>query len=170
MLPHCALWAEAEDIIAAMIDPSMELLSTVVISGVERLTANPDDAQVWTELAAACQMTNDRDAELEAAITERDPVKLKALVDAWQSGKRHLPAEDREVLKRAMKAFRKSLKVTRLAAETKLGGGPMSSGSDSRVVGIQPPPRYPKPVWMELVRQGRLTTDRRGLFELPPGE
>ena len=95
---------------------------------------------------------------------------LKALREEWFGGKRHLPACDRGVLKRAMKAYRKSLKVTRLAAESKLGGGPMSGGSDSLVVGIQPPPRYPHAVWMELVRQGRLATDRNQVtFELPPG-
>jgi hypothetical protein len=153
-----------------MKDPNMELLSTVVISVLDRLGADPGDGGAWDDLQSARALTKCDDPELASAAEAHDVDGLRALVEAWHSGKRHLPSCDREVLKRALKAFRKSLKVTRLAAESKLGGGPFSRGSDSQIVGIQPPPRYPMPVWMELVRQGRLVTDRRGTFELPPGE
>lgn len=153
-----------------MINPDMELLSTVAIATSTRLAANPDDAEAWGELQSAIVATQDEGAELALAVELRDADELRRIADAWASGKLDLPACDRAVLKRAMKAFRKTLKVTRLAAETRLGGGPFSAGSDSRVVGCQPPPRYPMAVWMELVRQGRLATDRRGTFELPPGE
>jgi len=152
-----------------MIDPNMELLSTVVVSAVERLAANPGDASVWEEVRATRDLTADDDPDLAAAIEAQDVASLQSLVEEWNSGQRLLPACDRAVLKRAMKAFRKSLKVTRLDAESKLGGGPLSSGTDSLVVGIQPPRRYPLAVWMELVRQGRLATDGRGTFELPSG-
>ena len=152
-----------------MIDPNMELLLTVVIATIERLAADSQDTSAWSELASAREVTKDDGPELAQAIEDQDAAALQALVEEWHGGKRHLPACDRDVLKRAMKAYRKSLKVTRLAAESHLGGGPLSGGSDSTVVGIQPPPRYPMPVWMELVRQGRLMTDRRGTFELPPG-
>ncbi len=147
----------------------MELLTTVVVSTLERLAADPADAAAWTELEAARELTEDDDPDLARAIEERAADGLRSLVDEWHGGKRHLPACDRGVLKRALKAFRKSLKVTRLAAESNLSGGPFSKGTDSQIVGIQPPPRYPMPVWMELVRQGRLATDNRGTFELPPG-
>lgn len=153
-----------------MINPDMELLSTVAIHSAQRLAANPAEVEAWTDLQSAIEETKDDGPELAQAVAERDAAQLQALADAWMNSKRDLPACDRAVLKRAMKAFRKTLKVTRLAAETRLGGGPFSAGSDSRVVGCQPPPRYPLAVWMELVRQGRLATDRRGTFELPPGE
>jgi hypothetical protein len=67
-----------------------------------------------------------------------------------------------------MKAYRKSLKVTRLDAESTIGGGPMSSGRRSRIAGITPPPRYPREVWDELARQGRLVDAKHGIYELPP--
>lgn len=153
-----------------MINPDMELFSTVAIATSQRLAADPNDSAAWDELVSAIELTKDEGPELAAAVADRDATQLAALIAAWTGGKRDLPACDRAVLKRAMKAFRKTLKVTRLAAETRLGGGPFSSGSDSRVVGCQPPPRYPMAVWIELVRQGRLATDRRGTFELPPGE
>lgn len=153
-----------------MIDPNMELLSTVVLGTIERLSADPEDAGAWEELQAARLVTKDDTPELGAALEERDVAALQSLVEEWHSGKSHFPQCDRDVLKRAMKAFRKSLKVTRLAAESKLGGGPLSGGSDSQVVGVEPPRRYPLAVWMELVRQNRLATDGRGTFELPPGD
>lgn len=75
----------------------------------------------------------------------------------------------KEVLKKAMKAFRKRLKVTRLDDESRLGYGPMSGGGKSAVVAITPPNQYPREVWDELARQGRLRYLGQGLFELTDG-
>ena len=50
----------------------------------------------------------------------------------------------KEELKKAMKAFRKRLKVTRLDDESRMGYGPMSGGNKSGVVAITPPNQYPK--------------------------
>lgn len=72
----------------------------------------------------------------------------------------------REELKRAMKAFRKRLKVTRLDDESRLGYGPMSGGGKSGVVAITPPSQYPRAVWDELVKQERLRYLGQGLYEL----
>ena len=71
-----------------------------------------------------------------------------------------------EQLKQALKAFRKRLKLTRLDAESNLGGGPLSSGRDSGIVAILPPQGYPQAVWDELVRQGKLKPAGRGTYEL----
>ena len=112
--------------------------------------------------------TREREIELARTIDARDRDALEAIVAQWRSGKRQLPEQDRDVLKRALKAFRKSLKVTRLDAESSLAGGPMSSGRQSGIQGIRPPERYPREVWEELARQGRLVAVKHGLFELPP--
>ena len=152
-----------------MIDPNMELVSTVVLATIESVTADASNTAAWDELQSAFTVTKCDDEELGLAIEMQDIDELNRLVEEWHSAKRHYPVCDRDVLKRAMKAYRKSLKVTRLAAETKLGGGPLSGGSESTVVGIMPPPRYPKAVWYELARQKRLMTDGKGTFELPPG-
>ncbi|MBI5759907.1 MAG: hypothetical protein HZA46_15420 [Planctomycetales bacterium] len=71
-----------------------------------------------------------------------------------------------EELKKALKAFKKRLKLTRLDHESRLGYGPMSSGSNSALVAIPPPNQFPKPVWDELVRQGKLKYLGQGLYEL----
>jgi hypothetical protein len=71
-----------------------------------------------------------------------------------------------EQLKAAMKAFRKRLKLTQLDDQSRLGVGPMSSGRQSGITAIEPPNQFPRAVWDELVRQGKLKTMDEGLYEL----
>jgi len=71
-----------------------------------------------------------------------------------------------EVLKRAFKAFKKRLKLTRLDEESNLGVGPMSGGRHSGIVAITPPNQYPREVWEALVAQGRLKNAGQGMYEL----
>lgn len=78
-------------------------------------------------------------------------------------------AVDRETLKRALKAFRKRLKLTRLNEESKLGRSPLTGGKHSDVVAIMPPRQYPPEVWAELVRLGRLRDAGNGFYELVEG-
>ncbi len=73
-----------------------------------------------------------------------------------------------ENLKRALKAFRKRLKITRLDAESSLGGGPLSGGRKSGIVAIRPPTQYPQEVWDKLVETGKLKSVGHVLYE--PGE
>ena len=109
------------------------------------------------------------DPEVHAALQARDPDALRAILDGWNTGERLLLERDRAVLKRAMKAYRKRLKVTLLDAESSVAGGPMSAGRESNIVGMVPPERYPDDVWQLLARQGRLVDDGRGTYGLPPG-
>jgi hypothetical protein len=72
-----------------------------------------------------------------------------------------------EVLKAALKAFRKRLKVTRLDHDSRIGRGPMSSGQTSIIDGITAPDQYPRSVWEELVKQGKLKHSTHGMYSLP---
>jgi hypothetical protein len=148
-----------------MFDPQMELLLTVL----QRTVDDPTDER-FAEARQAYDAIDDEDADVAAALESKDATGLGAVVGAWLSGARLLLLHDREVLKRAMKAYRKSLKVTRLDEESSLGGGSgMTSGRQSSIVGIRPPERYPIDVWKELARQKRLIDSGHGTFELPPG-
>ncbi|MCY2965762.1 MAG: hypothetical protein NT069_19390 [Planctomycetota bacterium] len=71
-----------------------------------------------------------------------------------------------EQLKLALKAFKKRLKLTRLDAESKIGVGPMSGGAGWGIVGIVPPNQYPRAVWEELVKQGKLKHAGSGMYSL----
>jgi hypothetical protein len=77
-----------------------------------------------------------------------------------------VPAPTPEELKRAFKAFKKRLKLTRLDAESHISGGPLSSGRRSDIVAISPPGEFPQAVWDALVKQGRLKPAGRGVYEL----
>jgi hypothetical protein len=70
-----------------------------------------------------------------------------------------------ETLKSAIRAFKKRLKLTRLDDESKITVRPMTSGGKSEVQSILPPDSYPRAVWDELVKQGRLRYAGNGFFE-----
>jgi hypothetical protein len=75
---------------------------------------------------------------------------------------------DPEQLKAAFTAFKKRLKLTRLDDESKLGGGrPTTTGRKSNVAGIQPPNQFPREVWQELARQGRIKDVGGGFYTMP---
>jgi hypothetical protein len=72
----------------------------------------------------------------------------------------------KEEVKRAFKAFRKRLKLTRLDEESGIAGGPLSSGRSSDIVAIMPPQGFSQAVWDELVKQGKLKYAGHGTYEL----
>jgi hypothetical protein len=72
-----------------------------------------------------------------------------------------------EVLKSAYNAFKKRWKLTRLDQESRIGRGPMSSGQKSAIAGIVPPDQFPRAVWEELVKQGRLKYTGSGFYAMP---
>ncbi len=76
-------------------------------------------------------------------------------------------APSAEELRKAMKAFKKRLKLSRLDDESALGHGPMTGGRSSGIVAIMPPHQYPKEVWAALVEQGRLKYAGQGMYQLP---
>lgn len=75
-------------------------------------------------------------------------------------------APDAETCRRALKAFRKRLALTRLDDESKLGHSPLSKGEGSSITAIIPPHEWPEPVWRELARQGKLRDIGHGFYEL----
>jgi len=74
-----------------------------------------------------------------------------------------------EVLKSAIKAFKKRLKLTALDADSSVGRGPFSGGPKG-VYAIQAPSQFPREVWEELCRQGKLRDSGHGMYELAKGE
>jgi len=74
-----------------------------------------------------------------------------------------------EDLKKALKAFRKRLKMQQLEEDSRLGHSPLT-GSKTKIVSIQPPLGFGREVWEELADQGFLKRDGRGFFELMPGK
>lgn len=71
--------------------------------------------------------------------------------------------EDR---KKALKAFKKRLKLARLDDESGLSRG---GGRKSGIVGIGPPPGHPPGIWEELVAEGKLKREMAGTYSLVQG-
>jgi len=74
-----------------------------------------------------------------------------------------------EVLKSALKAFKKRLKLTSLDEDSRLGRSAFSGGH-AGVFAVRPPNQFPQEVWDELCKQGKLRNSGHGLYELPKGE
>ena len=75
-----------------------------------------------------------------------------------------------EELRKALKAFKKRLKLTKLDDESKLGVGPIKSGASERIVSIQPPAGFGREIWEELAEKGYLKRDTGGFYELVEGK
>lgn len=71
-----------------------------------------------------------------------------------------------EELKRAMKAFKKRLKLARLDDESGLSRG---GGKKSGISGIAPPTGHPPGIWEELVGKGKLKREMAGTYSLVEG-
>jgi hypothetical protein len=89
-------------------------------------------------------------------------------IDKMEEKDTQVPSEDisPEILKRAMKAFKKRLKLTALDEDSRLGRGALTGGAKG-VCAIQPPNQFPPEVWHELHRQGKLRNSGHGLYEIP---
>ena len=72
-------------------------------------------------------------------------------------------------MKKALKAFKKRLKLTMLDEESKLGYGPMS-GAKNKITAIKPPAGFGGEVWIELGEKGFLKADGGGFYQLVPGK
>ena len=70
-----------------------------------------------------------------------------------------------EELKKAMKVFKKRLKMTRLDDESRLGRSPLTGGGTG-IEAITPPREFPREVWDELVKRGLLTADGDGFYRV----
>jgi hypothetical protein len=79
-----------------------------------------------------------------------------------------MPASE-EDLKKALKAFKKRLKLTQLEDDSKLGHSPLT-GAKSKVVAIQPPMGFGREIWVELSEKGYLKDDGGGFYQLMPGK
>lgn len=115
--------------------------------------------RVPADQAAAAKAVADRDVEaLDAVVTRLEQPEAPAEPAAED------PPVSEEEMTRALKAFRKRLKVTRLAEESKLGGRYTSGGRKSEVYAMQPPAEFPPHVWRALVKAGKLRDTGRGFY------
>lgn len=76
-------------------------------------------------------------------------------------------AIDEEQLKRAMTAFKKKIKSTKLDDVSGLGGRYTTRGKESSINAVTAPREFPPAVWQELVKRGRLKSVGQGMYQMP---
>jgi len=126
-------------------------------------------ANEWKQVFRLLQKTGLPQKRFAGIVGMRDLAGLGELVEEIRdpaAAAANDETPDAETCKRALRAFRKRLAVTRLDDESKLGRGPLSKGSDDSYASIEPPNEWPEPVWRELVRQGKLRYIGHGFYEL----
>ncbi|MEM7621788.1 MAG: hypothetical protein AAF235_01130 [Planctomycetota bacterium] len=109
-------------------------------------------------------------ARLTAALRAKDLAELDAMVLELEGKSAPAPeAEhsiDKATLDHALAAFKKRLKLGRLADESTLGGRYTSGGKQSKIDAIIAPSEFPKEVWDALVQEGRLEYTGQGFYKL----
>ncbi|MFW6132730.1 MAG: hypothetical protein ACOC8F_02445 [Planctomycetota bacterium] len=127
-------------------------------------------ASEWKQAYRALQKTDLPSGRITGVVGMRNVDGLADLIDQFRAPGEAPDGEgapDAETCRRALRAFRKRAKLTRLDDESQLGHGPLSRGAGSEPTAIVPPREWPEPVWRELVRQGKLRYVGHGLYQLP---
>ncbi len=84
----------------------MELLLTVLVAVVDSTQSDGQPAASWADAQAAMALCGEIEEDLELAVSAQDVDELRSILEQWFCGKRYLLEHDRDVLKRAMKAYR----------------------------------------------------------------
>lgn len=152
-----------------MTDAENWLLRTRLRDAHARIAAAPGTdaaAAAWRAAQAAVQAAGaGEDADVALPVLERDLQALDALLAAWDARKLPLSGWDQAVLKRAMNAYKRRLKLTRADDEFSSSRSPFSRGASSGINGTRPPEQYTQDIWALLVAQGRLRDGGDGLLE-----
>lgn len=149
------------------------LLRTRLSQVRDRLLGTTDPLEVaaaWRDALAAVGAAGEgENADVALPVLEQDLESLEALLGAWSARSLPLVAWDQAVLKRAMNALKRRLKLTRADDEFSSSRSPFSRGASSGIRGTRPPEQYSQDIWDLLVAQGRLRDGGDGLLELGVG-
>jgi len=123
-------------------------------------------AAAWVEAQAVVSAAGAaEEAEVALPVLERDLPLLEALLKGWEARTLPLVAWDQAVLKRALNAYKRRLKLTRADDEFSSSRSPFSRGASSGIMGTRPPEQYSQDIWDLLVQRGRLRDAGDGLLE-----
>jgi len=162
----------ASGTLASVTTPENWLLCNKLRALCAELDAANDETReaIWRRLEFTLEKAGaEEDADLMLPVLERSLPDVHQIVAGWQAGTLKLPEWDNAVLKRALKAYRKRLKLARLDDESSSSRNPLSRGDASSILGVRPPEHYPQEVWDLLVAQGKLREAGYGLLELTTG-
>ncbi len=125
----------------------------------------------WKQVYKLLQKTDLPTDRVTHVVGMRDVARLTELIDqlrdpAATPAPPQADAPSAQTCKRAMRAFRKRLALTRLDEESRISShSALSPGADSRMSAIVPPTEWPECVWQELVRQDKLRYVGHGFYQ-----
>ena len=127
-------------------------------------------AAEWKQVYKLLQKTDLPADRVTHTVGMRDVAQFSELIDHLRSpAAASAPppdAPDGETCRRAMRAFRKRLTLTRLDEESRISShSALSKGANSRMTAVIPPTDWPESVWRELVRQGKLRYVGDGFYQ-----
>lgn len=161
------LWANAKaalDKVAADDPQAAKILKQRKVEDLAKfLNTLTREAKTANDKPADADLTQPDDASAPPAAPARSTMTLREELAARAAA---APPPTAEELKRAMKMFRKRVKLKRLDDESKLGRSPLTSGKQSKPFSIPAPREFPANVWEELARQGKLRDRGGGFYEL----
>jgi len=161
---------------AAPDDRTMKMLEDLArkaaaLSALSAAEAGPS----WGAMHQALLKTKADRTRVARLVMTRDAPGLCRLIDEMcgvgsnegqasdEAGAEAIPAE---TLQKALRAFRKRVKLTKLDHESRLGHGPMSSGRDAEFNAMLPPNDFPAAVWEALADRGDLRRAGQGFYML----
>lgn len=145
-----------------------------LVSEIELANTPADAPAAWGLAGRLLSRMPVDQAHIAQTITNQNFPELDAIVCGLENPKStqtpapasHTPDISKKDMTAAMKAFRKRLKLSRLADESKLGGRQMTSGRASEIDAIIPPHEYPQLVWDALAKEGKLKHTGQGFYSL----
>ena len=131
-----------------------------------------NDAENWALVGRLLARLVPDPTAVGKAVAEKNLDGLIKMVDviegkAAAASKAPPPVADEDEMQRALAAFRKRIKVSRLADESRLGGRYTSGGRKSEIDAIQPPDGFSPVVWTALVAAGKLKELGKGFYSEP---
>ena len=125
----------------------------------------------WKQVYKLLQKTDLPSNRATHVVGMRDVAKLTEVIEqlcapAEASAAPHAEAPSADTCRRAMRAFRKRVALTRLDDESKISRhSALTKGKDPSTIAIVPPTEWPESVWQELVRQGKLYYTGHGFYQ-----
>jgi hypothetical protein len=148
------------------------------IEGLDAKSAGP----IWGAVQHALMKAKVDRKEVLRIVATRDAAGLARLVESLRGGAPAASAPaapgaaaspgaasaavSPDEMKKAMRAFRRRLKLVRLDHESRLGVGPMTGGHKADFDAILAPREFPPEVWAALVAAGQLRDAGQGFLML----